>query len=65
MTGKEKDRNPLQEGMGRTSGPQGVYNPIGGRGTKGLQPGSAYVTFRYRHFYVMDVLSGARVGRAL
>ena len=25
----EKERNPLQEGMWRTSGPQRVYNPIG------------------------------------
>jgi len=33
--GRKKERNPLQEGMLRTSGPQCVYNPIGGRGTKG------------------------------
>ena len=35
------------------------------RGTKGLWPGSAVVTSLYLHLYVMDVLSGARVVRAL
>jgi len=43
----------------------GVYIPIGGKGTKGLYPGSAIVTSRHLHLYVMVVLSGARVVRAL
>ncbi len=62
---RKKERNLLQEGMWRTSDPQRVYIPIGGRGTKGLYPGSAFVTSRYLHLYVMVVLSGARVVRAL
>ena len=62
---KKKERNPLQEGMWRTSGPHRVYNPRWGKGTKGLYPGSAFVTSRYLHLYVMVVLSGARVVRAL
>ncbi len=45
---EKKEGNPLQEGMWRTSGPQRVYNPMGGRGTKGLPPGSAFVTSRQR-----------------
>jgi hypothetical protein len=36
-----------------------------GMGMKGLLPGSAFVTSRYLHLYVMVVLSGARVVRAL
>ncbi len=36
-----------------------------GKGTKGLWPGSAYMTSRYLYLYVMAVLSGARVVRAL
>ena len=38
---------------------------MGGRGTKGLCPGSAFVTSRYFHLYVMAVLSGSRVVRVL
>ena len=62
---RKKERNPLQEGMWRTSGPQRVYNPIGDRGTKGLYPGSAFMTSFYLHLYVMVVFSGARVVRVL
>ncbi len=36
-----------------------------GRGTKGIWPGSVVVTSRYLHLYVMVVLSGAHVVRAL
>ncbi len=36
-----------------------------GQGTKRLCPGSAFVTSRYFHLYVMVVLSGARVVRVL
>ena len=38
---EKKERNPLQEGMWRISGPQWVYNPIRGKGTNGLCLGIA------------------------
>ncbi len=62
---KKERKKSLARGHVKDIGSAGVYSPIGGRGTKGLYPGSAFVPSRYLHLYVMVVLSGARVVRAL
>ena len=62
---KKERRKSLTRWHVKDIGSAGGIQSYGGRGTKGLWPGSAFVTSRYLHLYVMAVLSGARVVRAL
>jgi hypothetical protein len=62
---RKRKRKSITRGHVKDIGSAGGIHSYGGRGTKGLWPGSAFVTSWYLHLYVMAVLSGARVVRAL
>ena len=62
---KKERKKSLTRGHVKDIGSAVGMQSYRGRGTKGLLPGSAFVTSRYLRLYVMDVLSRARVVRAL
>ncbi len=62
---KEKKELPYKRAREGHRVRSGYMQSYRDRGTKGLWPGSVVVTSRYFHLYVMAVLSGARVVRAL
>ena len=61
----KKRKKSLTKGHVKDIGSAVGMQSYRGRVTKGLLPGSAFVTSRYLHLYVMAMLSGARVVRAL